>query len=496
MIDINNVSFTYGEESNGGGIREVNLHIKRGEFVVLTGASGCGKTTLTRIINGLIPHYHEGTLTGEICLDGENIAKKSISSISTKVASVFQNPRSQFFSVDSTGELAFQLENRGVKPEIIEEKMRKVICEFHIDKLMGRNLFQLSGGEKQKLACAGAALSEAEIIVLDEPSSNLDIPTIEEIKKILLQWKKQGKTIIISEHRLYYLRDLMDRMILLKDGKIEKEYMQDEAVRLTTAELNRLGLRTLAIEDLKLTTSERILSDEVVEFKPFSFCYKNGTKGIAMKNFSVHKGSVVAVVGHNGAGKSTMAKCICGLEKKCKAQMLMEGRTYSNKQMLTQCFLVMQDVNYQLFTESNLDEVAISLYNYKELGEEQREEKAKKILEQMNLGDQTETHPMALSGGQKQRVAISCAIASGKNIIFFDEPTSGLDYVHMNQVAEQICQLSQKAATIFVITHDMELILNCCTHVLHLEKGKNKELYELNENTVGNLKAIFEGMFQ
>lgn len=198
MIRIENVAFSYGEENEkNNGIRNINLHIKKGEFIVFCGESGCGKTTLTRLINGLIPHYYEGHLTGNVSVDGKNVSEQPIYETAKKVGSVFQNPRSQFFNVDTTSEITFGCENLGMPEEIIRKRLKETVENFQMEHLMNRNIFHLSGGEKQKIACAGVSIMEPDIFVLDEPSSNLDASSIHKLREILSYWKAQGKTIII-----------------------------------------------------------------------------------------------------------------------------------------------------------------------------------------------------------------------------------------------------------------------------------------------------------
>ena len=186
---------------------------------MLCGDSGCGKTTITRLINGLIPHYYDGELTGSVKVADMDVSKEEIYTISKKVGSVFQNPRSQFFCLDTSSELAFGCENLGMPVEQIIERIEHVVREVELENLVDRDIFKLSGGENQRIACGSVAAMLPDIIVLDEPTSNLDIESIEILKHILMLWKKHNKTIIIAEHRLYWLKDVCDRAVICRMAK-------------------------------------------------------------------------------------------------------------------------------------------------------------------------------------------------------------------------------------------------------------------------------------
>ena len=217
MIEFKDVSFQYEQGSSKGKIKNINLTIHDGEVVLICGESGCGKTTLTRLINGLIPHYYEGTLTGQTIVEGIDVKNVSLYALSGVVGSVFQNPRTQFFKVDTTSEIAFGCENLAIDAGKINLRIKKTVDSLRIEDLLNRSLFALSGGEKQKIACASVSAMEPNIFVLDEPSSNLDIKSIRELKNVLREWKAQGKTIVIAEHRLYYLMDIADRVLYMQD---------------------------------------------------------------------------------------------------------------------------------------------------------------------------------------------------------------------------------------------------------------------------------------
>ena len=212
VIKIQNVNFHYNGLERGG-LKNINLTIKDGECVLLCGASGCGKTTLTRLINGLIPHFYKGELTGRVVVNGKAIREQELYSLAGLVGSVFQNPRSQFFSVDTDGEITFGPENIGLPEREILARKGRIVAELNLQSLMNRSLFRLSGGEKQKIACGSVAALLPEIILLDEPSSNLDWSAIRDLRDMLKLWKAQGKTIVISEHRLWYLKEVIDRAV-------------------------------------------------------------------------------------------------------------------------------------------------------------------------------------------------------------------------------------------------------------------------------------------
>ena len=230
MIELRNINFRYAGGTDAGGLVNIDLIIPDGQVILLCGQSGCGKTTLTRLVNGLIPNYYEGELSGEVLLDGKNISRLPLYETAKYVGSVFQNPRTQFFTVDSTSELAFGCENQGLPEEEIIQRVKSTAEQFDMDNLLGKNIFSLSGGEKQKIACASVSASNPPIIVLDEPSSNLDMSATKDLRRMIRIWKQQGKTVIIAEHRLYYLKELIDRVVYLKDGRIEKDYSALDAL--------------------------------------------------------------------------------------------------------------------------------------------------------------------------------------------------------------------------------------------------------------------------
>ena len=483
MVELKNVNFEYtstegaaggiDEKISNGSLRGVNLSVAKGEFVLLTGGSGCGKTTILRLINGLIPNFFEGRLEGSVTVDGFDVSHTELYDTAKSVSTVFQNPRSQFFNVDTTSELAFACENQGMKESEILQRIDNTVSELHLEPLMNRSLFDLSGGQKQKIACASVAVAQNQIILLDEPSANLDLQSIDELAGLLRKWKAEGKTIIVAEHRISYLWDLADRTVILNDGKISHELSRAQMDKITEEELHGLGLRTNRWLSSPQDVSKPQLSNDKdnrwfrqaqppLEIKNFRYKYKNGYLALDIPQMQIPVGKITAITGNNGEGKTTLLNCLCGLGHRSKGTLEYNGKNYNRRQRQKLIYLVMQDVNHQLFTESVLDEVVISQA-------EANEEEARRILASLDLEQFANRHPQSLSGGQKQRVAVASAIASGRDIMLFDEPTSGLDYTHMLQIGQILRSLQEMGKTVIVVTHDRELIKECCDEEIRLK---------------------------
>lgn len=474
MIELKSVTFSYDAEEAVNCLRNVNLTVENGQVVLLTGASGCGKSTVLRLVNGLIPGYYKGTLSGSVTIDHMSVLDTPLYEMARHTGTVFQNPRSQFFNVDTTSELAFACENMGMPEEEILQRIDETVERFSLQKLMNRNIFCLSGGEKQKIACGSVDVAQPEVILLDEPSANLDTDAVMDLRNLIQIWKAQKKTILIAEHRIAYIWDLIDRAVIMKSGEVIKELEREELDRMTEADVKGFGLRSTVMEDPRGICLSGENPVEKIVLKDFQFEYEKKTPVLNIGEMKLPVGEIVAITGRNGAGKTTFLQCLCGV-KKCKGKMYYKGKWYGRKERLGQIFMVMQDVNHQLFSESVLEEVVISM-------KDEDENRAKEILASLGLSELADRHPMALSGGQKQRVAIACAIASEREILLFDEPTSGLDYEHMMLTGSMLKELKNTGKTVFIVTHDDELMKNCCDRVIHLNPGSGEGRFAPDDN--------------
>lgn len=459
MICAKHVSFQFMHHS-APFLQDIQATVNPGEVVVICGKSGSGKTTFSRLINGVAPHFVTGELTGELLVDHLRAGIDPIEAYVPVVGSVFQNPKTQHFAIKTTDELAFPCENIGMDPEAIRQRIQDRAEWLGITHLLDRSLFELSGGEKQLIAIATATMLDPKILVLDEVTSNLDQPTIQRIGQLIQVLKEKGMTIILCEHRLAWTRDWADRYLLFESGRLTHAWSQQDMVTHSDETLHHYGLRTMDLStyrDRIAQLEHRSIVHPLIEINQLAIGYDQPIK----KNIdlTLGAGEIVGLLGANGAGKSTLAQTLVGLKTPLAGSIHWQGDKLTEKQRLARSFLVMQDTNYQLFSESVCEEVQLGAQSLTDYD---------KVMEQMNLVNLAQRHPRSLSGGEKQRVMIAAALLSGKPLLIFDEPTSGLDYDHMTRFGSMMHQLRELDRCIVIITHDEELAASWCDRIVYL----------------------------
>lgn len=458
MLSIKNLDLSYKKDKI---LQNINLNISKGQVVCVTGASGSGKSSLLKLINGIIPEINEAQVSGEIVLNNIQLDDMDISQRSNYISTVFQNPKTQFYCVDSTDELAFPLENRNVSKEEILKRIDEYTKILSTEKLLNRNIFSLSGGEKQLMAITSVMTVENDVYLFDEPSAALDQKSIELLKKAILKLKEDGKIVLIAEHRLYYLMDIIDKLAILKDGKMEVV----EVKSINYGELKDVE-KKFQLRSLNQLTKQELIKNK--SYYKIDLCNKATTievenKVLRSENFkhSFNKDKIIDIdkiefthdiyfiIGENGVGKSTFVKKLSKLLKR-------KGKSYYNDVVIKKSYeyisMVMQDVNYQIFTESVWSEISIVSDD---------DDKKEQILREFNLFSKKNSHPQSLSGGEKQRLMIALAIASGKPIVILDEPTSGLCKGQMTSTINYLKKMRDEGKLVIVITHDYELINEC-----------------------------------
>ena len=460
--------FRYAEEKTPI-LRQTAGSIQKGRCVVLCGGSGCGKSTLLRCINGLIPQFYEGELKGYCRLDGRNTDGLSIGEIGELTASVFQDPRSQFFTVNSSNEVAFGLENHGLPQDGIRRRVDEAFRVFHLERLKDRNVYELSSGERQLVSILSAWAMDTDIFLLDEPTANLDFAATRQLKTILLALKKQGKTLLLSEHRLYYLADIADEYWVMEGGEIKGKYTAAEANAFSDEQRKALCLRTLDLAQIavpeKKTLPEATPTALTISDVRYTYGGKTGDT-LSGVSFSVREHEIVGLVGANGCGKTTLGKLIAGLYKPSGGQIFLLGKTQKPKRLQKQALFIMQEVEFQFFTNSVLHEL-----QYGHTVTPEFEEKTEALLKDMGMWECRERHPFSLSGGQMQKLTLMMAYLSEKPIVVLDEPTAGQDAESLERCAALIREM-RREKTVLIITHDLELIASACDRCIGLSDGR------------------------
>lgn len=488
MILLKDVSYAW--EDGRTALKNINLEIEKGEFVLISGKSGSGKSTLGSVMNGLIPHYYKGKMQGEAFVSGKDISKLLLHEVGHIVGTVFQDPRSQFFTTTTDEEIAFGLQTICKSREEIKQRVEEVYAELDTPELKGKSVFELSSGQKQKIAIASIYAMNPKVLILDEPSANLDMKATFDLFLILEKLKKKGTTVVLIEHRLYYVKSLFDRFLLMKDGEIAQDLSREEVIHLKGELWDENGLRTLELEEYRISEKKDSyqLNDESISGKGLKFCYPSTTKvGNKQKqyilnhlDFNMECGKAIGLIGLNGTGKTTFARVISGLEKIKEGKIWAEkDKELNRKDLMDMSYFVFQDSDYQLFSESVLDEMLLGISSK---DKKENTQKAKSILNVLGLDKYIDKHPFALSRGEKQRLTIACGMMKQAKIFIYDEPTSGCDKDSMLSVAKLIEEQLKNGTTVLVISHDFEFLANTVSRLWVMGDGKIENVLNMSES--------------
>jgi energy-coupling factor transport system ATP-binding protein len=479
-LEITHLTFQYHNRTEPA-LLDVSLSLHPGELVLLAGSSGCGKTTLMRCINGLIPRTYRGTLVGDLRLYGQPTDQLSMAHLSQKVGTLLQDPERQIVSSHVFTEVAFGLENLGLLRSEIIQRIDDTLRYLRIDHLRSRETFQLSGGEKQKVALAGVLAMKPHILLLDEPLASLDPASAAESLELFRQLANDGMSILLVEHRVEdVLKINPDRVAYMDGGRII--YSGDAEGLMSVVDYHKIKLPAQIV-------IQRAVSDPAPEFKPFletptkeelvkfehvDFRYAPTSSPVLKDiDFTIHRGDVIAILGHNGAGKTTLVKQTLGLLKPTSGRVLLEGtdtRNISVAQAAHTIGYVFQSPTQMLFAPTVEEELAFGPKNLK-FDVDQIQENVDFSLRTVHMEQDRKSPPLALSFGQQKRVSIAAVLAMRSRILMMDEPTAGQDYWNYQSFMDSILQMPGFDAVLF-ITHDLDLALIYSNRILLINNGE------------------------
>jgi energy-coupling factor transport system ATP-binding protein len=538
-IRLESVSSQY-RRSKTSQLNDISLEIKEGELTLLMGPSGSGKSTLVLLLNGIIPHHTKAKVTGTIDIFGQDPLNTSVLNMANHIGMLLQDPESQLATSRVKDEIIFTLEFQGLPREEIDRKLDQLLKEFGLDKFAEADSTRMSGGEKQLIAFAAMMARDPEIIILDEPTSNLDPVNTDRILNFVKKYKNKGKTVILIEHKLDEVFNICspDKILLMNNGKINAHETPHNLFKTTTIDETGLSLPTIArlvensglisrkdsilpvsIENFKkfandlteteinalskaLQTPKRLeLKSEknLLRFTDVSFGYKN-QPDLSLKNisFDINEGEFVAIIGNNGAGKSTLVKQIIGLNKPTKGNVIVDStdtRKTTAAQLAHKVSFLFQNPDNQLFAGKVIDEVKYAPIKCK-VPKEEALLRSQNAINAVNLEEYTNNNPLKLSMGQKQRVAVASVLAMRPKLILLDEPTTGQDPTSLEGIMNLMKKEYQENTNIIMITHDMNLVDRVANRVLVLSNNKiladgNTDVIFSNANILekSNLKA-------
>ncbi len=480
---VENLSFRY-RDRQGAAIHNLSFSVNPGETLLIAGASGCGKTTLIRCINGLIPRSYKGEMSGKVLVFGEDVSGWKLSQISQKIGTVLQDPERQILGTKVLNEVAFGLENLGLPRDEILRRVEEALDFLKISHLRSRETFNLSGGEKQKVALAGILAMRPSIILLDEPLASLDPASAQDTLDAVRALADQGLSVLMVEHRVEdVLRIKPERIMFMSEGEIRylggaaglSDAVNYHEIKLPAKDIVERAKRDPAPPEIKILPGVDALREEseaLVKFEDVAFGYEPGTEVLRGINLQINRGDVIAVLGPNGAGKTTFVKHAIGLLKPKSGRVLVGGRDTreaSVAEIAGALGYVFQSPSHMLFAPTVHDELAFGPTNLKH-SKERIEQEVKEALKIVNLVEKEKDPPLALSFGQQKRVSIAAILAMRSRILVMDEPTAGQDYQNYMNFMDAILQMPVFEAILF-ITHDVDLAAIYANRVLMISGG-------------------------
>lgn len=508
IISFKNFTFQYFSQSEPT-LYDINLDIYPGEKILIVGPSGSGKSTLGHCLNGLIPFSYKGTSSGSLTINNRETKELDIFTLSKIIGTVLQDADGQFVGLTVGEDIAFAMENDCVDNATMHERVKKVSEMVDMENLLTSSPFELSGGQKQRTSLAGVMIDDVDILLFDEPLANLDPMTGKVAIEIIDDIQSHsGKTVIIIEHRLEdVLHRHVDRILVVNEGRIIAD--KDAHHLVSSSILTEIGIREpLYVTALKLagvTVTPDMLPGQITSIKTkkvadgmknwfdrqvallpekhgeslltmenLSFSYDGVTPILKNINFDIKVGEMVAIVGKNGAGKSTISKILCGFELEDEGKVLIRGKDIRNltiKERAETIGLVMQNPNQMISKPMIYDEVALGL-RLRGVLEEEIETKVQKVLEVCGLAPFIKWPISALSYGQKKRVTIASILVMEPDILILDEPTAGQDYRHYSEIMDFLVKINQTGVTVIMITHDMHLMLEYTPRAIVLAGGE------------------------